>query len=336
MRATALLARFLSLIAILFGMATITFFVARIIPADPAHLAAGVDALPAQVEEMRKQLGLDQPLPVQFWTYMGGLVRGDLGRSLATRRQVSDDLALYFPATLELAIYAIIIYVLVGIPLGVIAAVQRGRLADYLIRFSTVAALGMPAFVLGLVLQLIFARWLGWFPLEGRLAATLQPPVQITGMYSVDSLLTGNWPVFWDSVKHLVLPVIALAVGRLAVATRFTRTSMLEILGLDYIRTAHAKGLRDQFILYRHALPNAMLPVVTMIGIQVGYLLGGTVLVEVVFTWPGLGRYAVSSIFAFDFYSVIGVTLVISTVFVLTNFAVDLLYQIIDPRLRSH
>lgn len=326
--------RLLSLIIVLLGVAVITFFVSRVIPADPAHLAAGVDAPPEQVEAMRKALGLDKPLPVQFWIYFKGLLQGDLGRSLATRRPVSADLRLYFPATLELALLATFFYVLIGIPLGVLAALNFGRLSDFLIRFTTVTGLGIPAFALALALQLIFAYKLGWFPLEGRLAPSLRPPPQVTGLYTVDSLLVRDWAAFRSTLHHLVLPVAALALGRLAVATRFTRTSLLETLKADYIRVARAKGLRERTIIYRHALRNALIPVVTIIGIQTGYLLGGTVLVEVVFTWPGLGRYAVASIFNFDFYSVIGVTLVIAAMFVLTNFIVDLLYRWIDPRIQ--
>ncbi|HBY98639.1 MAG: ABC transporter permease [Ardenticatenaceae bacterium] len=325
--------RLISLIVILFGVVVVTFFVSRVIPADPAHLAAGVDAPPAQVEAMRKSLGLDKPIPVQFWIYVKGLLHGDLGRSLQTRRPVLEDLKLYFPATLELALLATFFYVLIGIPLGVLAAVNFGRLPDYAIRFVTVTGLGIPAFALALALQLLFAHKLGWFPLEGRLDASISPPHYVTGLYTIDSLLARNWVALRSSLDHLVLPVTALALGRLAVATRFTRNSLLEVLRADYIRVARAKGLHERTIIYRHALRNALIPVVTIIGIQTGYLLGGTVLVEVVFTWPGLGRYAVASIFNFDFYSVIGVTLVVATMFVLTNFIVDLLYRWIDPRI---
>jgi peptide/nickel transport system permease protein len=334
MKAPLLVEKFLMLIVVLFGITVITFFVARVIPADPAHLAAGVDATPEQVETMRRELGLDRPLPVQFWNYMKGLARGDLGRSLATRRPVIEDLKLFFPATLELAGIAIVVYVLVGIPMGVIAAVARGRPADYLVRIFSVASMGVPPFALGLLLQLIFSRWLGWFPLEGRLDAVIAPPPAITGLYTIDSLLAQDWATLKSSLVHLVLPVTTLALGRLAVAARFTRTSLLEVLSKDYVRTARAKGLARWVVIFRHAVPNALIPVVTVIGIQIGYLLGGTVLVELVFSWPGLGRYAVQSIFNFDFTSVIGVTLVIATGFVLTNIGVDAMYRVLDPRQR--
>jgi peptide/nickel transport system permease protein len=315
-------------------MAVITFFLARVVPSDPARLAAGKEARPEQIEAMRKELGLDKPLSVQFWAYMKGLSQGDLGRSLRTRRPVLEDLKIYFPATLELALLSFFVIVVVAIPLGMIAAVQAGRVSDYLIRFSVVAAMGIPAFALGLLLQLVFARWLGWLPLEGRLDPLMAPPPPVTGMYTVDSLIARDWTAFRSSVAHLILPVTALALGRLAVATRFTRGSMLEILTQDYIRVARGKGLSERLVLYRHALRNALLPVITVLGVQVGFLLGGTVLVETVFTWPGLGGYAVSSAVNSDFYSTIGATLVISAMFAISSTVVDLLYRWIDPRIK--
>lgn len=329
-----LIGRAISLVFILIGMAVITFFLARVVPSDPAHLAAGKEARPEQIEAMRKELGLDKPLSVQFWTYMKGLARGDLGRSLRTRRPVLEDLKVYFPATLELALFSFVVIIVVAIPLGMVAAVNAGRMSDYLIRFFVVTAMGIPAFALGLLLQLVFARWLGWLPLEGRLDPLLAPPPPMTGMYTIDSLIARDWTAFRSSVEHLILPVAALALGRLAVATRFTRGSMLEILTRDYIRVARSKGLSERLVIYRHALRNALLPVITVLGVQVGFLLGGTVLVETVFTWPGLGGYAVSSAVNSDFYSAIGATLVISAMFAVSSTVVDLLYRWIDPRIR--
>jgi peptide/nickel transport system permease protein len=329
-----LIGRAISLVLILVGMAVITFFLARVVPSDPAHLAAGKEARPEQIEAMRKELGLDRPLSVQFWTYLKGLAQGDLGRSLRTRRPVLEDLKLYFPATLELSLVSFVVIVAAAIPLGVITAINAGRVTDYLIRFSVVTAMGIPAFALGLLLQLVFARWLGWLPLEGRLDPLLAPPPQVTGMYTIDSLIARDWTAFRSSVEHLILPVMALALGRLAVAARFTRGSMLEILTRDYIRVARSKGLTEQLVMYRHALRNALLPVITVLGVQIGFLLGGTVLVETVFTWPGLGGYAVTSAVNSDFYSAIGATLVISAMFAVSSTVVDLLYRWIDPRIK--
>lgn len=328
-----LLERTLSLVLKLLGMAVILFIVTHLLPADPAAVAAGTNARPEQVEAMRKDLGLDRPVPEQFLEYVWGLLQGDLGESLRTRHPVVDDLAVFFPATLELALFAAAVIVLVGIPLGILAAVYSGTIIDYGIRLFVVTGMGIPAFALGLLLQLVFARWLGWFPLEGRLDTALIPPPHVTGMYTVDSLLVGDWAVLRSSLQHLVLPVTALAIGRLAVGSRFTRNSMLETLSQSYIRTARAKGLDERTVIVRHALRNALIPVITVLGIQIGFLLGGAVLVEVVFTWPGLGRYAVESALSFDFFGVIGAALIIAVMFVVSNTVVDLLYTRIDPRI---
>ena len=330
-----ILERLLTLVLKLFGMAVILFVVTQVLPADPAAVAAGTDARPEQIEKIRRELGLDRPFHEQFITYISGLARGDLGKSLLTRRAVSDDLKLRFPATLELAIFSGVVIVIFSVGLGIIAAVKAGTALDWLIRAFVVIGMAIPPFVLALVLQLIFAKWLDLFPLEGRLHTLIAPPPFTTGLYTVDSLLAGQWDVFWMSLRHLALPVAALALGRLAVGARFTRSGMLETLTQPYVRTARAKGLRENRIVLGHAFRNALIPVVTMLGIQIGFLLSGAVLVEVVFTWPGLGRYAVESVLSFDFYAVIGAALVIALIFVVSNTIVDLLYTQLDPRI-SH
>lgn len=328
-----LLERLLTLLLKLFGMAVILFVVTQVLPADPAAVAAGTDARPEQIEKIRQELGLDSPFHEQFITYISGLARGDLGKSLLTRRAVSDDLKLRFPATLELAILSGVVIVILGVGLGIIAAINAGNALDWLIRAFVVLGMAIPPFVLALVLQLIFAKWLDLFPLEGRLHTLMAPPPFRTGLYTVDSLLAGQWDIFWSSLRHLALPVGALALGRLAVGARFTRSGMLETLSQPYVRTARAKGLREGPVVFRHAFRNALIPVVTMLGIQIGFLLSGVVLVEVVFTWPGLGRYAVDSVLSFDFYAVIGAALVIAVIFVVSNTIVDLLYAQLDPRI---
>jgi len=330
-----ILERLLTLALKLFGMAVILFVVTQVLPADPAAVAAGTDARPEQIEKIRRELGLDRPFHEQFITYISGLARGDLGKSLLTRRAVSDDLKLRFPAALELAIVSGVVIVIFSVGLGMIAAVKAGTALDWLIRAFVVIGMAIPPFVLALVLQLIFAKWLDLFPLEGRLHTLIAPPPFTTGLYTVDSLLAGQWDVFWMSLRHLALPVAALALGRLAVGARFTRSGMLETLTQPYVRTARAKGLRENRIVVVHAFRNALIPVVTMLGIQIGFLLSGAVLVEVVFTWPGLGRYAVDSVLSFDFYAVIGAALVIAVIFVVSNTIVDLLYTQLDPRI-SH
>ena len=326
--------RLLTLILKLFGMACILFVVTQLLPADPAAVAAGTNARPEQIEKLRVELGLDRPFHERFATYISGLLRFDLGKSLLTRREVSDDLRLRFPATAELAIFSGIVIVISGIALGMLAAVHAGKPVDIIVRLLVVVGMGIPPFVLALFLQLIFAKSLDWFPLEGRLPVLLAPPPHVTGLYTVDSLLAGDWDSFWSSLRHLALPVAALSLGRLAVGARFTRGGMLETLGQPYVQTARAKGLGERQVIVRHAFRNALIPLVTMLGIQIGFLLSGAVLVEVVFTWPGLGRYAVESVVSFDFYAVIGAALVIAVIFVVSNTIVDLLYAQLDPRIQ--
>ena len=329
-----LIERFLTLIVKLFGMAVILFIVTQVLPADPAAVAAGTNARPEQIENIRRELGLDKPIHEQLITYITGLTQGDLGKSLLTRRPVSEDLRLRFPATLELALVSGFIIVVVGISLGIISSLKAGNIIDFLIRLFVVVGMGIPPFVLALFLQLIFAKSLNWFPLEGRLDTLIPPPPHVTGMYTIDSLLAGQWDVFWSSLRHLALPVAALSLGRLAVGARFTRSGMLETLSQPFVRTARAKGLTERHVVIRHAFRNALIPVVTMLGVQIGFLLSGAVLVEVVFTWPGLGRYAVESVVSFDFFAVIGATLIIAIIFVVSNTIVDLLYIQLDPRIK--
>lgn len=323
-----------SLVLVLAGLLVVTFAISHLIPSDPARLAAGIDAPPAQVEQLRKDMGLDQPVVVQFYRYVGGVLRGDLGQSIATGRPVADDLTRYFLATAELAVLGMLLYVVVAVPAGVLAALAQGRWIDYLVRSTTVLALAVPPFVLALLLQIILGRILGWFPLDGRMPlGTLTEP--ITGFVTIDSLLRGDLAGFAEGLRHLALPVIAIAAGRLAVATRFMRAGLLEVLSMDYVRTAAAKGVRPRLVIWKHAMKNAILPLVTVLGLQFGYLLGGIVFIEVIFSWPGLGRYMVDAIFAFDFPAVIGATLLLGAVYVVVNAFVDILYSYIDPRISS-
>jgi len=319
---------------VMFGMTIIAFVVSHCIPADPAKVAAGLDANAEQVERTRHDLGLDQSLPVQYGIYLVHLAHGDLGRSILTGRTVTRDLADFFPATLELALWAILLTVALGVPLGVLAALRRGSALDTGIRFFATIWVGMPEFWFAILLQIVFYRNLGWFAGGGRLSKDIRTPVHLTGMYSLDALFTANLPVFVDSIQHLVLPVLALALGRMAVVARLTRSGMLEVLSSDYIRTARAKGLRQSVVVYRHALKNAALPVLTQIGLQFGFLLGGTILIETVFQWPGMGRYAVDAITRVDFNPIMGVALVASLVFVVVNLGVDLCYHLLDPRIQ--
>ena len=330
-----ILRRLLALVAVVWGVSIITFFVARVIPADPAQIAAGLEAGPEQVQRLREVMGLDKPLHIQYIRYLSGLGRGDLGVSLRTRRPVLEDLVAYFPATIELTAVAMVIALVTGIPLGVFAAVYRGRATDFLIRLIAVSGVALPVFWLALVLQLMFYRHLAWFPAGGRIASDVGPPFHLTGLYLLDSGLTGNVPAFFSALRHILLPALTLAFGRWATIVRMTRVNLLEVLGQDYIRTARAKGLGAPAVLFRHGIRNALIPIVTMVGLQVGWLLSGTVLVEWVFSWPGLGDYMVRSIVALDFNPIVGVAMLLSVVFVVINSSVDVVYRLVDPRITT-
>ncbi|PYM60928.1 MAG: peptide ABC transporter permease [Candidatus Rokuibacteriota bacterium] len=331
-----LIRRVATTVPVVLGITLVTFVTLHLFPADPARLLAGPGADEAQVRAIRRELGLDRPLPVQYVRYLGDLVTGHLGRSIQTGQPVADDLLRRLPATLELALATMVVYIALSLPLGVLAAITRGRWPDLLIRLVAVGGLAVPAFWLGFLLQLVLYRELGWFrQAVGRLAPSLAPPPFVTGFYLVDALLGGDLPAFRSATVQLVMPVTCLVLSRLGVGVKLTRTSLLEVIGSDYIRTARAKGLGERAVLARHALRNALMPVVTAFGIQLGYLLGGTLVVEVVFGWPGIGQYAIGSITAVDFPAIMSVTVVISVFFVLANLLVDLLYVYLDPRLRG-
>ena len=331
-----LIRRVATTVPVVLGITLVTFVTLHLFPADPARLLAGPGADEAQVQAIQRELGLDRPLPVQYVRYLGDLVTGHLGRSIQTGQPVADDLLRRLPATLELALVTMIVYVALSLPLGVLAAITRGRWPDLLIRLVAAGGLAVPAFWLGFLLQLVLYRELGWFrQAVGRLAPSLAPPPFVTGFYLVDALLGGDLPALRSATAQLVMPVTCLVLSRLGVGVKLTRTSMLEVIGSDYIRTARAKGVGEPTVLARHALRNALMPVVTAFGIQLGYLLGGTLVVEVVFGWPGIGQYAIGSITAVDFPAIMSVTVVISVFFVLANLLVDLLYAYLDPRLRG-
>jgi peptide/nickel transport system permease protein len=328
--------RLVGLVLVVLGITLVTFITLHVFPTDPARLLAGPGASADQIDLIRHDLGLDQPLPVQYLRYLADLARGNLGRSIQTGQPVADDLVRRLPATLELALVSMLLYVAVSIPLGVVAAVGRGTPPDFVIRLVSVAGLGVPAFWLGFLLQLVLYRELGWLQHPvGRLAPEITPPRFLTGFYLVDTLAAGNLDAFRSTIAQLVMPVSCLVVSRLGVGVKLTRTSLLDVIGSDYVRTARAKGLRETSVVYGHALRNALMPVVTALGVQFGYLLGGTLVVEVVFGWPGIGQYAIGSITTVDFPAIMSVTVIVSVFFVLSNFLVDLLYFYLDPRLRT-
>lgn len=318
----------------LLGLVCLTFVISNVAPSDPAALAAGPDAGRSQIEQARRDYGLDRPLAEQFIRYVGDLLHGDFGRSIATGRPVGTDLARYFPATLELVILAMALGVLLGVPLGVLSALRKDGPVDHATRIFAVSGIALPPFWFGLLLQLGFATWLGWLPTSGRMSVFTEPPDPITGLLLVDTLLTGNLAVFQEALSHIVLPAVVLSLPCLASILRVNRSEMVEALRMDYVTAARAHGVTPWRIVAVHALKNAMLPTLAIIGLRWGWMMSSTVLVETVFDWPGIGLYAVSSAIAGDFKPVMGVTLIVGLNFMIANLAVDLLYGVLDPRLR--
>ncbi len=319
--------RAFALIPVLLGVSLLVFSLAFITPGDPVLIKIGMEnASEEEIARIRSELGLDRPFWVQFGDFLTGAVQGDLGMSYRTNRPVSEMIRERLPATLELTLTAFVLSIAIAIPVGVISAVKKYSLIDYTSMMGALFGISMPSFWLGLVLILLASLYLGWFPASGR----------------GGSLLGGVWVLltqfnpspFIRSIRHLVLPSVTLGLITAALITRLTRSNMLEVLKEDYIRTARAKGLSERVIVYRHALKNALLPVVTVLGLRLGQLLGGSVIVETVFAWPGAGRMIISSINRRDFMVVQGMVLVLATAFVLANLAVDIIYTWLDPRIR--
>lgn len=326
--------RLLLILPVVLGVTFITFVVSHVIAGDPARMIVGEAANEEALEQVRRDYGLDEPLPVQYLRFLDRLSQGDLGQSYITRRPVLDSLLDFFPATVELAIVALAIAVLLGGTLGVLSAVSRGSALDHVVRVVAVAGVSVPAFWLALLCLVVFYLWLGVLPGGGRIDVVLAAPPRVTGMYLVDSTLAGNAELFWSSLRHLALPAIVLGVGQMAGIARVLRASMLEVLAQDYVRTARAKGLRERVVVLRHGMRNALIPTVTIIGLQAGGLLEGAVLTETVFAWPGMGRFVVDAIRYLDYPVVLGFTVVAAALYVLINLIVDLLYALLDPRVR--
>jgi peptide/nickel transport system permease protein len=294
---------------------------------------AGPQAPPETVERLRTLYGFDQPIYVQFFRYLQRLLQGDLGTSFQTGRPVLEDILQYFPATIELATLALIVAIVVGIPLGVLSAVYRNSPIDHFARILSLIGVSMPVFWLGLVLLLIFYFKLGWFPEPGRLDIMLIEPERLTGFLLVDSLIALDWEVFWDALKHMALPATVLGLYGLAGIARIVRSSMLDVLSQEYIKTARIKGLNEFWVLTRHALRNALVPAVTVIGLTYGGLLEGSVLTETIFSWPGLGRYLATAFLTLDLNAVVGGTMLVALTFSLANLAVDLVYAFLNPKI---
>ncbi|HEX7712760.1 MAG TPA: ABC transporter permease [Bacillota bacterium] len=325
--------RLLLLIPVLFGISLVVFIVMHLFTADPAALILGQHATVSQIQALRQEMGLNDPIYVQFGKFIWNLLHGDLGRSLMTRRPVVQEFISQFPATIELALFSLLLATVIGILAGIISAVKRYSIWDYTSMFGALLGVSMPIFWLGLILIIIFGVNLQWLPVAGRIDIGFEPAT-ITRFYLLDSLLTGNWAAFWSTIRHLILPGVALAAYSMAIIARMTRSTMLEVVKQDYIRTAHAKGLSESRVIKHHALKNALIPVVTVIGLQLGFLLGGAMLTETVFSWPGIGSLTVNAIMASDYPMVQGSVLLVASVFVLVNLVVDLLYAYLDPRIR--
>ena len=330
-----LLKRLLAALPNLVGVVVVTFLLTRAIPGDPAAYFAGASATTEAVEQIRQQLGLDRPLIEQFFHYVADLARGDLGLSLTTGQPVLQELMARLPASLELVLLALLLACAVAIPLGVAAATRPGSWIDQLARLVTTAGVSLPTFFTGLLLAYVFYFLLGWAPSPlGRLDPMFSPPPTVTGLYLVDAALAGDRALWWAAAKQLVLPVLTMAIFVLAPIARMTRASMLAVLSSDFVRTARASGLSRGTVLVRYALRNALLPVVTTLGMVFGFMIGSSVVIEKVFGWPGVGSYAIDALTASDYAPVQGFVLAMGILFVLLNLLIDVLYVVIDPRVK--
>jgi len=332
------LKRLTTVIPMLLGVSALVFFISHVLPGDPAAMIAGTGATYEQIAAIRIELGLDKPLYEQYLAYMRRLIlEFDLGRSIYSHRPVVSDLLDYLPATFELVTVSMIVTVSVGILLGSMSATRKDGVVDHFSRTLASAGLAMPAFWLGLLLQILIAHRLGILPVTGRIDATVlmkYPITRITGIYLLDTLVTGNWIAFRSSVLHIAMPAIVLSFSSLSHVTRFVRTSLLEVLNDDYVRALKSYGLSERIVVYKHALRNAIIPTLTIVGLRYSYLLGGVFVIEKVFDWPGLGLYGLSSFIYLDFPSILGVTLVFALLRIILNLLVDLSYFFVDPRVR--
>ncbi len=327
--------RLVTVIPTLVGVIVVTFLLTRVLPGDPAVYFAGPAATPQSIADIRKTLGLDQSLPKQFLHYVDDLAHGNLGNSLATGRPVVSEIVSRLPASAELTLFGLIISMVIAIPLGILAAVKQGSWIDHTCRVVATAGVSLPVFFTGLLLVYLFYFRLGWAPAPlGRLDVFYDPPPQITGFYLIDSLIAGEPDIFIASLKQLILPGLTLAIFSVAPIARMTRASMLAVLSSDFVRTARASGLSSYTVVMTYAFRNAMLPVITTLGMVFSFLLGANVLVEKVFAWPGIGSFAVEALIASDFAPVQGFVLTMAVMYVALNLLIDVLYGVVDPRVR--
>lgn len=330
-----ILRRLLMLLFVTAGVTVICFVISRLIPGDPAQLMLGPRATPQAIAELRTRLGLDQPIASQYWAYVSDLFRGDFGTSITTRQPVLAELLGYIPATLELMLVAMVLSIAIGVPLGVLTAVRRDTWVDNLGRGLAILGISAPTFWLGLMLMLLFYAQLGWLPGSGRLDMGVSPPPHVTGLYLVDAALAGDSLAWRSAFNHLLLPASTLALASIGTVVRLIRSSMIEVLGEDYIRTARAYGISKWRLLFVYALKNALIPFVTVLGLELAALLFGSVVIESVFAWPGVGNHVLGAILNLDFPVIMGFTVLASVVYVTANLLVDLSYLVLDPRIQA-
>lgn len=326
--------RMLLTIPMVFVLISLVFLILRVIPGDPALAILREGASEEQLASFRAALGMDRPLYVQYADFVWGAAQGDLGRSMTRKRPVTDEIKTFFPATVELALYSMLVTTILGILAGAYAAQHRKSAADYGIRVTSILLYSMPIFWLGLMFQIIFGARLGWLPVSGRLAPGMAPAHSITGLYTIDGLLTRNWALFGSAVKHLVMPAVTLGLVLAGIFTRLTRANMLDVLQQDFITAGRARGLTERVLVYKHGLRNAFIPIVTLLGMQFALLLAGAILTETTFSWPGMGRMIVDRIYDRDFATVQGGILFFALLVAGISLVVDVLYAFLDPRIR--
>lgn len=329
--------RTVMIVGILIGVLTVTFFVSRVLPGSPVEMMIGHKPTPEQVEAAKRELGLDLPLYQQYFHYIAAVAQGDLGTSLLTKRPVAEDLFRRITATFELTTLAVFLVILMGVPVGILTAVRQNSAIDLGARTFSIAGAALPVFLIGLLLQMLFYSELEWLPLQGRIEGSIlldHPFASVTGMYLIDTLLAGNWVAFKSALAHIALPTLTLALVSLAVVTRITRNTMVEVLTQDHVRTAFAFGIPRRTVYFRYALKATLIPMMTIIGLTYGFMLGNSVITEFVFDWPGLGGYVVGAITQNDFPAIMGVTMALAGIYLVINLIIDLLYFAVDPRLR--
>jgi peptide/nickel transport system permease protein len=331
---TYIVRRLFLMLIVMAGVATIVFFVTRIIPADPVGAILGGNAPIELVDKMRADLGLDKPILEQFFVYISGIVQGDFGKSIVTHKPVIEDILEFLPATIELAVAAMFFTLLFGIVFGAISAVKRNKPIDHVLRVFSILGVSLPVFWLGLIMLFVFYFFLDWLPGGGRNSMFIFPE-RITGFIFLDAVINNDWDTFWDAAAHILMPAFVLGYASAATVARIMRASMLDVMAQNYIRTARSKGLGRWVVIWRHAMRNALIPVVTVIGVSFGDLLSGAVLTETIFSWPGLGRYIVNALLVLDYPAVTGGTLFVAFIYSLANLVVDISYAALDPRIKQ-